>query len=353
MVRKRTTLPKDFETLLPTAPLDELLAVFDRCELDARHGHDKATALGMVDCPDELVVWLVRQGLDVDSRDLYGRTPLARRASRGRAEQIALLLSLGADIDAPDTSGQTPLHAAVRSHRVATTLALLEHDASISGTDRNGRTLLMQGLFLTRNADIPAMATIAELLMQRGEHSSSETRAEVERIGRDFEFHRDAFAPDRLEETDSALDTLYELFGVTPVGRLVRHDETSPIMVPEGRWQEQHGALWDALVPSSGAAPTVQGEVIRITGRLSDEILRNGRANWDRDFGSMLDALPGYFARANPVNGELFDESRSIAKRLRSGVDDQALLRRLTELAVQWVGENPAPLRLEAVGYGR
>ena len=353
VVRKRTTLPRDFEGMLLSAPLDELTAVFGRCELDARHGHDKTTAIGMVDCPDQLVVWLVQRGLDIDTPDSYGRTPLARRASRGRDAQIPLLLSLGADIDARDASGQSPLQAAVRSSRAAAAGVLLEHGASARGTDRGGRTLMMQGLVGTRNIDIPAMATIAEMLVQRGEPSSPEMRAEVERIGRDFEFHRDAFDPAFLAVTEAGLDAMYRLFDVTPVERLLRHDGISRIVVPEGDWQRRHAALWDVLVPPSGPAESVQGEVIRVTGRLGREIVDNGRANWDADYRTMLDAVPGYLSLAEPLSTTQRAEAESAVKRLRSGHDEPALLDRLSELAVQWVARNPTPVRLGAVGYKR
>ncbi|AQA23836.1 putative ankyrin repeat-containing protein [Rhodococcus sp. MTM3W5.2] len=92
---RRKTLPKEFDAMLKTASLDELKAVFDRTMLDARGGSSKQTAIGFVECPDELIIWLVEQGLDVDASDLYEDTPLWTRASRGRAVQIPLLLSLG------------------------------------------------------------------------------------------------------------------------------------------------------------------------------------------------------------------------------------------------------------------
>lgn len=43
-----------------------------------------------------------------------------------------------------------------------------------------------------------------------------------------------------------------------------------------------------------GVPVTVQGEVIRISGKLAYEILDNGCCNWDSDFKSMADALYRY-----------------------------------------------------------
>ena len=55
---------------------------------------------------------------------------------------------------------------------------------------------------------------------------------------------------------------------VKPVAKRITHDGVSPILVKEGSWEEQYEELWSFLIPSSGAAKTVQGEVIRIPGRV-------------------------------------------------------------------------------------
>jgi hypothetical protein len=50
MAKKRKTLPKDFEELLKKGDLEELKAVFDKYELDARGGYAKETALAYDRC---------------------------------------------------------------------------------------------------------------------------------------------------------------------------------------------------------------------------------------------------------------------------------------------------------------
>jgi|SRR5580765_627551 ankyrin repeat protein len=112
---KRKTLPKDFELLLEKGTVAELKAVFDVCEIDARGGYSKQTALAFDKCPNDLARWLVAQGADLSATDTWGNTPLHSRA-RSRRSSMAVLLELGGDVNRASSSVGTPLHAAADSH---------------------------------------------------------------------------------------------------------------------------------------------------------------------------------------------------------------------------------------------
>jgi len=71
--RKRL-LPKNFEELLEKGELSELKEVFEACDLNARGGYGKQTALAFDECPDELAQWLVAQGADLSAADTWGNT---------------------------------------------------------------------------------------------------------------------------------------------------------------------------------------------------------------------------------------------------------------------------------------
>ena len=350
--RKRKTLPKDFAQLLEQASFAELVAVFDGCELEATGGYSKSTALGFYNCPDELVRWLVEQGADIDARDTYQRTPLHHR-STSWIGGVDLLLDLGADIEAQDYQGDTPLHAAAKSHKAEAIAALIRRGADVDARNRQGHSVLQIALATTRNADIEATAKIAQTLLAAGLQCDESLLAEVERIGREFEFHRATFNPDYLEATQAALACLYRLFDVTPVASRKVHDGHSAILVTATGWFEQHQQLWALLIPSSGAAATVQGEVIRVSGRISREIHHNGSANWDGDFKAMLAALVGHVSSGVPLPAAELAEARALAVALRGGNDDAEHTDRLCELAVHWVIANPQPLPLAAPAYSR
>src|SRR5271170_7945857 len=52
-------------------------------------------------------------------------------------------------------------------------------------------------------------------------------------------------------------------------------------------WKKEHARLWRSLVPPRGQADTLQGEIIRIVGKLTDQAFRNGNMNWDADHEKM------------------------------------------------------------------
>lgn len=216
-----------------------------------------------------------------------------------------------------------------------------------------GKTPLLYALSRTENLGIPGMAQVAKLLIDAGAVVTVEMREQVERIGKNFEFHREAFNPDYLEETQAGLTELNRLFGVAAAAPRQRHDGASAITAPVGKWHEQHQALWELLVPSQGAAATVQGEVIRLTGKIAHEILGNGSPNWDGDFKAMLAAIPVHLGSGTPLPPSELREAQSLAQALRSGDGNDKQLDRLSELAVSWVASNPGPIPLGEPGYRR
>ena len=93
-----------------------------------------------------------------------------------------------------------------------------------------------------------------------------------------------------FDEASAALSELCALFGV-------EQREAKPAPAVGERLAFNAGAtpkqvfsrLWDQLVPDSGQCQTLQGEVIRIAGRVGYEVYDSGGINWDRSFGALLD----------------------------------------------------------------
>ena len=354
MAKKRVTLPKDFNELLTDGNIDQLKAVYDKCELNAHNGRfSLCTPLHMGGVPDELVIWLVEQGLDINIPDYYGATPLYRQAILGR-DTVKLLCELGADIEKPNTYGETPLHMAAEFFHPRTVKFLIDKGANVNAKNDMGRTPLASVLMVCRGIYIAQTAEIASMLLDAGAKKTSKMKERVEQIGKDFEFHRESIHPDYIEGADNGLAKLYELFDVKPVAKRITHDGVSPILVKEGSWEEQYEELWSFLIPSSGAAKTVQGEVIRIPGRVRDELDRNGGANWDRDYRKMLQAMPHYLSLGTSLSDTDLEEAKQVISQIYGkDFNDGPRLDRLCQLALAWIKQNPKPIDLKEPSYKR
>jgi hypothetical protein len=345
----RKTLPKDFESLLERGTIDELKAVFDVCEIDARGGYSKQTALAFDKCPDELARWLVAQGADLSATDTWGNTPLHHRA-RSRRSSIDVLLELGAEVNRASSSIGTPLHAAADSHNATNARLLLQHGARANERNKEQLTPLEVALRGCGNIDIENMVSLAKVLLEAGAEKTPKMNGFVQEIGKRFEFHRSGFDPNSLEAVSNALDELYDIFEVQPVPRRQVHDGNLPVAVKAKTWQAQHEELWNLLVPSQGPAATVQGEVIRISGRIADELDRNGGANWDADYKSMGDAFLEHVQSGKPLSPPDLAAATAVVAAVKRENGDTA---RMAELAVKWVMQNPDPVKLNPPLYRR
>jgi hypothetical protein len=345
-------LPKDFEALLKTGDIAQLKAVFDVCDVNARGGYGKQTALAFDKCPDELARWLVAHGADLSATDTWGNTPLHQRA-RSRRGSIAVLLELGADVNSASSSIGTPLHAAADSHNAENARLLLQSGARIDTVNREGLTPLELALRGCNNIDLENMVRLANVLLDAGAKKTPRLKEFVTEIGKRFEFHRSGFDPEHVDSASTALDQLYVIFETPPVPKRVLHDGKSPIVVTARMWPKQHEELWELLVPSSGPAATIQGEVIRISGRIADELYRNGGGNWDADFNRMADAFLEHVRGGMPLSTQDLREAETVVAELKRTSGDSGDTRRLSELAVKWVLQNPQPMKLDPPNYDR
>ncbi|XTB53411.1 ankyrin repeat domain-containing protein [Fusobacterium nucleatum] len=348
MAKKKKTLPANFEELLETKDLEALKAVFNECELNAydRRSFNKP-ALSFYDVPLELMDWLIAQGADINVKDEYDRTPLHYHAQVNDIERVTLLLEKGADIEAIAEYDETPLHAA--GYYPEVTALLIAKGANVKAKDDMKHNPMEAMLYSVQSIDIPKAAKTAELYLKAGVKPTKFAKEQVTRIGEEFEFHREGFNPEYLEETDTALQELYKLFDVPPVPRRIQHDGKSPIVLTGDTWEKRYEQAWELLVPSSGRASTVQGEVVRIAGRVNDELLRNAMGNWDKEYRKMLNAINGYLQQGNPLSEKELAEVAHIQKHILE--DDGTGTQRLCKLATAWVVQNPEPIALGKVNY--
>ena len=348
MAKKKKTLPANFYELIEAKDLDALKAVFNECELNAYDRRSfKKPALSFYEIPLELMDWLIAQGADINARDEYERTPLHYHAQVNNVEKVALLLERGADIEAQDKYKNTPLHFA--EYNVEVAQLLIEKGADIKAKNNMGHNVMERLLSRLYSGYIERAVKATEIYLKAGLKPSKYAKEQVTRVGEDFEFRREDSDTEWVEKRDVALQQLYKLFDVPPVPKRIQHDGKSPIVLTGDTWEKRYEQAWELLVPSSGRASTMQGEVVRIAGKVNDELLRNAMGNWDREYRKMLTAISSYLQQGNPLSESELAEVSDIQKHILE--DDGTGTQRLCELTTAWVVQNPQPIALGKVNY--
>ncbi len=116
-------------------------------------------------------------------------------------------------------------------------------------------------------------------------------------------------------------------------------------------WKKEQAKLWQALVPPSGQADTLQGELIRIAGKLTDQAFRNGNMNWDADHERMW-----RFVREKIAGDPIFEpkEQKLIREKIEEIIRDQECpdlsgegcpYYIVTEKVVDWCLAHPVPIK--------
>ncbi|MCM8530412.1 MAG: ankyrin repeat domain-containing protein [Lentisphaeraceae bacterium] len=349
MAKKRKTLPKNFDELLEEGDLKKLKEVFEKCEINAYGGYGKQTALAFDLCPDELARWLVEQGADLSFTDTWGNSALHSRAY-SRRTSFKVLLELGADVTLENNSTGTPLHVACNATNAENAQLLLEYGADIHKLNKLGLTPLELALQRCNNSDIENMVKLSQVLLSAGAVITTKAKEFVEEVGKRFEFHRDGFASDSVEQVSNALDELYIIYNIPPVTRRAIHDGNSAINVKSETWQKQHEELWLLLVPSSGHCRTIQGEVVRISGRIATELHGNGGGNWDSDYRKMADAFLEYLNQGKPLSESELVDAKQLISEIKKMYGDTNVM---AQLAVKWILQNPKPIKLVKPSYER
>ncbi len=115
----------------------------------------------------EIVEWLIDQGVNVDVRDLNGRTALHHAVDAGRVDFVEALCKGRADVEAADRDGVTPLLLAAMGGEADIARILLQAGADPTATDNNG---------MNARAHAAGRAAMNEVLDEyaSGEHDASD-----------------------------------------------------------------------------------------------------------------------------------------------------------------------------------
>ncbi len=90
----------------------------------------------------ETAIALIERGVDIASKDNYGRTPLHVACRNGQTATALALISRGADLAALSNTGLSALHTACWFGQTETAIALIDLHVDIASKDRDGHTPL-------------------------------------------------------------------------------------------------------------------------------------------------------------------------------------------------------------------
>jgi hypothetical protein len=344
-------LPKDFYRLVndPSTGLGALQAVFDEHDVNARGGYGDQTALMMCHKNAGLVRWLIARGADVNAVDEFGYTALHEAVREGSPAVMLALLEHGASVTKRTLDGDTPLHCAAEGRNLDGVKVLLDRRAAPNAKNGEELTPLELALENCSNDELIGALAVAEALLEAGARKSQTAREFTAELAHAFELERADVDPERAARTAGAMKKLCQLFGVAlhPIREM--HDGQSKIVVRSRKWQKQHAELRALLVPGFGPAPTIQGEVVRITSQIADEIQRNGGINWNRGYIAMGKALVAYLESYEALDRATLADFRKILAQPPGDTETD----RLSKAAVAWVLANPIPIALRKVTHGR
>ena len=83
---------------------------------------------------------LIEEGVDVESRNRYGWTPLMYAAESGHVDIVRLLLDHGANIHSKNDCGNTALHRAAFNGHDEVVKLLIERGANLHVRNQNNRS---------------------------------------------------------------------------------------------------------------------------------------------------------------------------------------------------------------------
>jgi len=257
---------------------------------------------------ETLVKYILKEAPDVDykSVDAHDITALLVACSNRRLNCITLLLDAGADIE--------------QTHPYHTALSIVFIN-TFSDPLPSAKYLISKG------------AKITDTFIEMGMSWDSDkfvSFLEEENIP----FKRNLIPKKEIiiEEIEDKIDTNIDIVELHIVVNKMNYDKTAKV-------------VWQKLVPSSGQASSIQGELLRALEKLRDEAQRNGNVNFNNNCHRILvNFLKLYLLDKKVFTKEQINNNkidlREISKKTMPYTDDD-VYDRLTKSVIDWYINNP------------
>jgi hypothetical protein len=212
-----------------------------------------------------------------------------------RLELVRWLLEKGANPNICGRGGYNCLHVAVQQEKYLPALELmLDYRADVNVPDADGSNIVYWA--------------IQAFLLRAGDEKDRTVALRV--LGKILQAGADLDQPNRFDMTargwlQHAAPEVQELVAQWEAGKpVVKKSFTKQPMIPLNlHYPELAGRIWKDLVPPTGRANTVQGELLRSVERLRDDAKQNG--NMDRRNYKRM----AVFVRDTLVKSDVFDKS--------------------------------------------
>jgi hypothetical protein len=271
-----------------------------------------------------------------------GETPLVIAAYMERVEILKKIIDQTKEIDykVQGKICESALLEASGQRRLESIILLVEAGANLEQEDRYGLTPLSK-IFTNIFSDPIPSATylvskgskITEKVIKMGMSWNKEKFTDfLNKL--DFKLDKTLIPNEEniIQKEDKIIDTALDIKYLHDVVNHKDYFETAKI-------------IWQNLVPKSGQANTVQGELLRAIEKLRDEAQRNGNINFHKNcHGILIEFLRKYLTIENKIEKEVTKEISDDLDRLlqkNNPYTDDDLYDRITNRIIDWYLQNP------------
>jgi hypothetical protein len=290
-------------------------------------------------------MWWRRKVRQVDD---LGRSQLHYAAADGDAAAVKKELAGGAEVNGADARGWTPLHFAAQAQSAEIVRMLVKKGAKVDAPDGYGNTPLLRAVFAYQG-DAGTIEALRAAGADAVRKNNGVSPVSLARTIANYDVAK-CFADIPAEAATGAAGATEPADKPADVARQGRPVEKSY------NWKKEQARLWDSLVPKSGRAATLQGELIRLAGKLTDEAYRNGNDNWEDDCAAMWRFVAEHLEDPETFSKEQLAGIRQAVETIIRDHDcpdvsgDGSPYYLLSERVIDWCMAHPDPLPLPESG---